>query len=205
MLAGTVERFYDVWAVASACRGIGGSSVYEQLMVYCDSERCIKCYACQVACKQWHDIGAGGASRRNLVEFTSGKFPNVTRTFLSVSCQHCADPACVKVCPAQAISKRAEDGIVVVDSQKCIGCRYCFFACPFGIPTYDDNGMNKCDMCLSLGIGEDGRPKPHCVATCPSRALYFGTESEIKETLREREAVRLKGRERALEIIKSFE
>ena len=105
----------------------------EQLMIYCDEDRCIKCYACQVACKQWHGIKAGGVSRRTVIEHTSGKFPNVTRTFSSLSCQHCTEPACANVCPAGAITKRAEDGIVVVDQDKCIGCRYCFFACPFGI------------------------------------------------------------------------
>lgn len=176
----------------------------EQLMIYCDDERCIKCYACQVACKQWHGIKAGGVSRRNVIEHASGKFPNVTRTFQSLACQHCAKPACANVCPAGAITKRAEDGIVVVDSEKCIGCRYCFFACPFGIPSYDDS-MDKCDMCLSLGTGEDGRPEPHCVATCPTRALYFGTESEIKEILQEKEAARLSGRAEARETMKGFE
>lgn len=176
----------------------------EQLMIYCDDERCIKCYACQVACKQWHGFKAGGVSRRNVIEHTSGTFPNVTRTFSSLSCQHCAEPACASVCPAGAISKRPEDGIVVVDSDKCIGCRYCFFACPFGVPSYDDDGMNKCDMCLSLGAGEDGRPDPHCVATCPTQALYFGNESEIKEIIQEKEALRLSGRADARAAMEDF-
>lgn len=166
----------------------------ERLMICCDEDRCIKCYACQVACKQWHGFKAGGVSRRNVVEHVAGKFPNVARTFSSISCHHCVEPACARVCPAGAISKRAEDGIVVVDDDKCIGCRYCFFACPFGIPSYDDNGMNKCDMCLSLGVGDDGRPDPHCVATCPTRALYYGTESEVKELVQEKEALRLGSR-----------
>ncbi len=163
----------------------------DQLMIYCDSDRCIKCYACQVACKQWHGFMAGGVSRRNVIEHTSGKFPNVQRTFTSMSCMHCVEPACAKVCPAGAITKRAEDGIVVVDQDKCIGCRYCYFACPFGIPSYDDNGMNKCDMCLSLGTDDEtGRPDPHCVATCPTQALYFGTKEEIDKILDEKNARR---------------
>lgn len=177
----------------------------EQLTIYCDEERCFKCYACQVACKQWHGFKAGGVSRRNVVEFVSGKFPNVTRTFQSISCQHCEDPACANACPVGAITKRPEDGIVVVDSEKCIGCQTCASACPFGIPNYDDNGMNKCDMCLSLGVDENGRPTPHCVATCPGRALIFGTTEEIEQYKQEKEAARASGREVATETIKSFE
>ena len=94
---------------------------------------------------------------------------------------------------------------MVVDSEKCIGCQTCASACPFGIPNYDDNGMNKCDMCLSLGTDENGRPMPHCVATCPGRALIFGTTEEIEQYKQEKEAARTSGREVALETIKSFE
>lgn len=161
-----------------------------QLMIYSDSDRCIKCWACQVSCKQWHGFEAGGVQRRTVVEHASGTFPNVSRVFSSLSCMHCVEPACMNVCPAGAISKREEDGIVVVDGDRCIGCRYCYFACPFGIPSYDDNGMSKCDMCLSLGVGEDGRPEPHCVTTCPTQALYFGTKEEIDEVLRDKEAAK---------------
>lgn len=161
-----------------------------QLMIYSDSDRCIKCYACQVACKQWHKTKAGTTSRRNVIEYTSGTFPDVQRVFYSKGCMHCEEPACTAVCPAGAITKRAEDGIVVVDRDKCIGCHYCYFACPFGIPDYDDGGMDKCDMCLSLGVDDTGRPTPHCVATCPTQALYFGTKEEIDQVINEKEAAR---------------
>lgn len=100
---------------------------------------------------------------------------------------HCAEPQCVHVCPASALSKRAEDGIVVVDRDLCVGCHYCLYACPYDVPTYDDGGLVKCDMCLSLGLGEDGRPSPHCVATCPLQALYFGTTEEIERVIAEKE------------------
>lgn len=146
-----------------------------QLMIYSDSDRCIKCYACQVACKQWHKTKAGTTSRRNVIEYTSGTFPNVQRVFYSKGCMHCEEPACAAVCPAGAITKRAEDGIVVVDRDKCIGCHYCYFACPFGIPDYDDGGMDKCDMCLSLGVDDTGRPTPplRCHLSHPGSVLRY--------------------------------
>ena len=68
-----------------------------QLMIYSDSDRCIKCYACQVACKQWHKTKAGTTSRRNVIEYTSGTFPDVQRVFYSKGCMHCEEPACAAV------------------------------------------------------------------------------------------------------------
>ena len=161
-----------------------------QLTIYHDADRCIKCYACQVTCKQWHGFKAGDVSRRKVYEEQGGSFPNVTRTFHADACHHCDDPECVKNCPAQAITKREEDGIVVVDQDACIGCQTCASACPFGVPEYEvETGkMNKCDMCLSLGVGDDGRPAPHCVATCPMQALYFGTPDEVQAISDEKDA-----------------
>ena len=94
----------------------------KQYGFYHDSERCIKCFACEVACKQWHGIKAGTIKLRKVVEVTTGTFPDVKRTFQSISCIHCVKPACIEACPEGAISKRVEDGIVIVDSSKCTGC-----------------------------------------------------------------------------------
>jgi anaerobic dimethyl sulfoxide reductase subunit B (iron-sulfur subunit) len=161
----------------------------KQYGFYVELDRCIKCWACVVACKQWHGIKAGAVSRRRVVEIDNGEYPDVTRTFLSFACMHCAEPACMKVCPAGAISKRSEDGIVVVDKDKCIGCHYCFFACPFGVPQYDDDGMDKCDFCLDQNL-EEGE-KPRCVATCPTQALHSGTMEELSEMIAEKTAEKL--------------
>ena len=161
-----------------------------QYAFYLDVQRCIDCYACEVACKQWKGIDAGTVSLRKVIEVTSGKFPSVKRTFISMSCMHCEQPACEAVCPTKAITKRAEDGIVVVDESKCIGCHYCFFACPFGIPQYSDGTMKKCDFCLDrLEEGKD----PICVATCPTEALHCGTMEELSELAREKAARKLAG------------
>jgi anaerobic dimethyl sulfoxide reductase subunit B len=146
---------------------------------YFDSDRCIKCKACEIACKQWHGIKAGTVKLRRVVEVTAGSFPDVKRTFLSLSCKHCAKAPCVAACPTGALSKRTEDGIVVVDRQKCIGCRTCLDACPFGVPQYDEDGiMRKCDMCLDRL--EQGR-KPICSETCPTGALHWGTMDELSD------------------------
>ena len=149
----------------------------KQYGFYFDSERCIKCWACEVACKQWHDIKADTIKLRKVIEITTGKFPEVKRTFLSLSCMHCGKAPCIPTCPEKAISKRSEDGIVVVESTKCIGCRSCFEACPFGVPQFTEDGtMRICDMCLDrLEKGD----KPICVATCPTQALSFGTMKEL--------------------------
>ncbi|MDO4442354.1 MAG: 4Fe-4S dicluster domain-containing protein [Slackia sp.] len=151
----------------------------KQYGFYVDTARCVDCWACEIACKQWNGIKAGGIARRKVHEVTEGTFPDVKRTFVSMSCMHCAEPACAAVCPAGAITKRDEDGIVVVDKEKCIGCHYCFFACPFGVPQYDENGMDKCDCCIGNGVTPGDTP--HCVATCPTQALHFGTMEELAE------------------------
>jgi len=145
--------------------------------IYHDPERCIKCYACVVACEQWHGIKACTMKFRRVEEKTTGTFPNVKRTFESISCLHCLEPRCVEACPQNAISKRAKDGIVIVDSSKCNGCRACFEACPVKAPQFDENGtMHKCDMCLERIT--EGRI-PICAATCPTQALFWRTMEEI--------------------------
>jgi len=160
----------------------------KQYGFYHDSDRCIKCFACEVACKQWHGIKAGTIKLRRVEEITSGTFPDVKRTFKSVSCMHCTEPRCIEACPQGAISKRAEDGIVIVDSSKCTGCCLCFDACPFNAPQFDEEGMiHKCDMCLERI--ENGR-QPICVATCPTQALHWGTLEELSVIISREKAKR---------------
>ncbi len=96
-----------------------------QLGFYFDQSRCWGCLACIVACKDWHDVPSGPASWRRVVTIEEGKFPDLSVAFLSTACYHCAEPACVEVCPAQAISKREEDGVVIVDRNKCREDAHC--------------------------------------------------------------------------------
>jgi anaerobic dimethyl sulfoxide reductase subunit B (iron-sulfur subunit) len=98
---------------------------------------------------------------------------------VSVACNHCEAPICQEVCPASAIEKR-DDGVVLIDESKCIGCRYCEWTCPYAAPQFnEDTGkMTKCTFCSdNLEIGEP----PACVAACPSRALDFGELEELHE------------------------
>jgi anaerobic dimethyl sulfoxide reductase subunit B len=133
------------------------------------NDKCIQCYGCEVACKSWRDA-AFGIRKRRVHNIWIGRFPEVKNTTASVSCMHCVDPACVKACPVGALTKRAEDGIVLVDSDKCIGCRTCLKTCPFGAPQFAKDGkMQKCDLCVNdLNLDKE---QPPCAETCPAKAL----------------------------------
>jgi anaerobic dimethyl sulfoxide reductase subunit B (iron-sulfur subunit) len=157
---------------------------------YIDTSRCIQCYTCEIACKQENNIKIGPRWRK-VHTMWSGQFPDVKPVFISLSCMHCGKPACAAVCPTGAITKRAEDGIVLVDQKKCIGCRYCFLVCPFGIPQFSDDGtMQKCNFCLDrLKQGK----KPACVVHCPVKALHAGTMNELSKMAAEQSVRKLAG------------
>lgn len=135
-------------------------------------ENCIQCHACEVACKSWNGVDLGVKWRR-VETIWKGAYPDVKNLSASIACMHCVEPACVKECPGGAISKRAEDGVVLVDREKCIGCQTCLEACPFGAPAFGTDGkMQKCDLCF--GRIDYQTETPPCVATCPTEALAFG-------------------------------
>jgi anaerobic dimethyl sulfoxide reductase subunit B len=158
----------------------------KQLAFYFDVSRCTGCKACQIACQDKQDHPADKKWRR-IVEYTGGDWTlnrdgtfnqNVFAYYVSVACNHCERPICQEVCPAKAIEKR-DDGIVLIDESKCIGCRYCEWACPYAAPQYDDDKgkMSKCDLCVD-NI-DQGEP-PACVAACTMRALFIGELSELQ-------------------------
>lgn len=158
----------------------------QQLGFYFDSSACTGCKACQVACQDKNDLPAGIAWRR-VFRYGGGSWkPSATFSVpnglfiynVTVSCQHCAEPACVEVCPTTAMSKGA-DGVITIDADKCIGCRYCEWACPYGAPQFDDAAgvMTKCNFCQDL-LAEGGNPA--CVDACPMRALDFGELDELR-------------------------
>ncbi len=165
----------------------------EQWAFYFDTDKCIGCHACSVSCTQRHGRGSDQDEWRTVKNVTTGTFPDVSSLPISMSCMHCADAPCEKVCPCNSIVKREEDGIVTVDRDSCIGCHYCGWACPYGAPTYDDGGiMSKCNMCLGEGPGgghgmppreeqEDGGSTPACVDNCVGDAIKAGPVSELKE------------------------
>lgn len=155
-----------------------------QLAFYFDQTRCIGCYTCTVACKDWNDVPAGPASWRRVSTIEKGKYPNLFVAFLSSGCYHCAEPPCIEACPVDAISKRDSDGVVVVDRERCLGTdncnRLCVEACPYDVPQFgaEDNAkMQKCDFCLERWA--EGK-LPICVGACPTRAMDAGPIEEMK-------------------------
>ena len=153
-----------------------------QIGFYFDQSRCTGCCACVVACKDWHDIPAGPASWVRVIVNESGKYPDPSLSHLFSPCWHCAKPLCVEACPADAITKREEDGIVVVDREVCLGkdCGACLEACPYGAPQFgaeDHAPMQQCDVCFERWAE---KKKPVCVEACPMRALYAGPLEELK-------------------------
>ena len=163
----------------------GEGKAARQLAFYLDASACTGCKACQVACKDHNGLPVGLLWRR-VYEVSGGGWRHegaawvhdVFAYHLSLACNHCERPACLEVCPAGAIRKRA-DGIVLIDPEKCIGCRYCAWACPYGAPQYDaaTGRMTKCTFCVEEI--DAGRP-PACVAACPMRALDYGERAELE-------------------------
>ncbi|MFW6458857.1 MAG: 4Fe-4S dicluster domain-containing protein [Halodesulfurarchaeum sp.] len=173
----------------------------EQWGFYFDTNKCMGCSACAIACKNRHGTETGGVDWRRVETVSSGEFPDYTEENVSLSCMHCADAPCEKVCPTNAIEKRESDGIVTIDREKCIGCKYCGWACPYGAPQYGDDGlMQKCNLCLDRGPGsgagapskneQDDPLEPACADECVGDALHAGPISELMELASEAAAER---------------
>jgi len=179
-----------------------------QLALVIDLNVCVGCHACVTSCKEWNTSGVAGylSDQRpygedptgtffNRVQtFEVGEYPNTQTVHFPKSCLHCEDPPCVPVCPTGASYKRAEDGIVLVDYDKCIGCKYCSWACPYGAREVDERQkvMKKCTLCVDRiydpSLPPDRR-KPACVLACPTSARLFGDvhdpESEVSRAIRD--------------------
>ena len=143
-----------------------------QLGFYYDMTVCTSCKTCQIACSDKNNLVVGTTFRK-VFNFEGGKFPKPWAYHLSISCNHCADPKCVKNCPTGALYKREKDGVVMQDKEKCIGCKLCTWSCPYGAPKYieKEGKTGKCNMCVDL---LDKGEEPACVTACQLRALKFG-------------------------------
>jgi sulfite dehydrogenase (quinone) subunit SoeB len=182
-----------------------------------DLDTCVGCQACVVHCKEWntsstasplsdtdpYGLEPSGAwlNRVHGFELDDRKTGGCGRTVhFPRSCLHCENAACVTVCPTGASYKRAEDGIVLVDEAKCIGCGLCAWACPYGAREMDGVAkvMKKCTLCIDR-IYNEHLPalerEPACVRTCPAKARHFGDlgdpESDVSRLVAEREGVAL--------------
>ncbi len=180
-----------------------------QLALVIDLNTCVGCHACVTSCKQWNTSGTAGPLAdadpygsdpsgtffNRVMSFEVGEYPATQTVHFPKSCLHCEDPPCVPVCPTGASYKRPEDGIVLVDADKCIGCAYCAWACPYGAREMDGakNVMTKCTLCVDrvtdLALPPAER-KPACVLACPPGARLFGDvhdpDSEVSVAIRER-------------------
>ncbi|QGZ99179.1 4Fe-4S dicluster domain-containing protein [Dehalobacter restrictus] len=139
--------------------------------IFFSPEDCIQCHGCEVACKSWRNVELGVKWRR-IERIWLGQYPEIKSTSASIACRHCDDPACMHACPAGSIEKEASKGVVLVNREKCTGCRVCLEACPYSVPQFGIDGrMQKCDLCFSEI--EHSLSVPPCVATCPTNALRF--------------------------------
>lgn len=185
-----------------------------------DLKRCIGCHTCSTACRYENNLPAGSWWNRvcteggEVADTPSGTFPNLAMKQIPIACQHCENPACVKVCPVGATYKDPETGVVRQDYDKCIGCRMCMAACPYtgvrsfnwdepkfvmdcetgdaDIPQHQKHVVEKCTMCWHrLAKGEE----PACIKVCPARARFWGDlddpNSEVSRLVREREVMQL--------------
>jgi Fe-S-cluster-containing dehydrogenase component len=149
------------------------------LELFVDANRCIGCRACMEACSECP--GHGGQSMIHLEFLARAESVHSAPTV----CMHCAEPACVAVCPADAIKIDAQGIVLTAMPERCIGCGNCALACPFGVPTVHPGTelMMKCDLCYdrtAAGL------TPMCATVCPSGALFYGTREEIEDLRRTR-------------------
>jgi len=185
-----------------------------------DLRRCIGCYNCAVSCKignnlpddiWWNRVLTVGGGT---IDTASGTYPNdLQMSHMPISCQHCENPACVKACPIGATYKREEDGVVMQDYDKCIGCRMCMVSCPYNArsfnwkkpehyvdhalgdadaPQHQYNVVEKCTFCANRTARGD---VPVCMELCPARARFWGDlddpDSEVSKKLQGRQYIRL--------------
>ena len=137
-----------------------------------DLDRCIGCHGCEIACKNENEVELGSFWNKVVQVGPFGDYPHLHQYFLPVMCQQCDDSPCTHVCPTGG-SYRDENNVVLVDKEKCIGCKYCMMACPYGVRSWSpsEHVVEKCTLCGQLtSVGKE----PKCVAACCASARFYG-------------------------------
>ena len=148
-----------------------GLETGEQYRFHFDMKKCIGCKCCVVACNEQNGNPAS-INWRRVGEIEGGWFPNATKSYLSMGCNHCLEPTCLQGCPVDAYTKHPDTGIVTHSADACIGCQYCTWNCSYGVPQFNaERGVvGKCDMCHGrLELGQ----APACVNACPEGAIQI--------------------------------
>jgi formate dehydrogenase beta subunit len=204
----TDERTLQTKAISAHPGSVPGKGVQREIEVckLIDTTTCIGCKACEVACVEWNDLPFGETTFDNtyqtmpdtrwnywnLIKFNEHKRADGTLMWLmrKDQCMHCADPGCLRACPADGAIVQYQNGIVDFQQENCIGCQLCLSGCPFDIPRFNPTTKKvyKCSLCSDrVGQGLE----PACIKSCPTGCLHFGTKAEMKE-LAEARAVQLR-------------
>ena len=175
-------------------------------------KKCVGCHACATACKEAHGTPPG-VTRSHVERQAEGTFPDVRKNVVPMLCMHCENPPCIEACAVEGATYKRDDGIVVVDKEKCIGCKACIAACPYGARYYreDETGyfgetlneyeelmypvmpkgtVDKCTFCAER-IDAGGNQPQACVAACPAGARVFGDLDTLKKQAEEGDGYQL--------------